>query len=324
MNNLCVLCLGEILWDCLADQTTTSIDQVQSWTLYAGGAPANVACALTKLGTPAGFIGCVGIDELGQSLVSLLQTVGVNQVGVQRHPTLPTRQIEVLRLPGGDRQFARFRDHDTTAFADTHLQAEQLPIELFDAAEFLLLGTLELAYPLSRRAIERALELAEQRYLKIFVDVNWRPMFWPDPDLAKPLILELVQRIDFLKLAAEEAEWLFNTIDPGVIAHQTGNLEGVLITHGEQGCTYYLNNNQGTVPAFPVAVEDTTGAGDSFVAGFIHQLCSQGISGLTDPETARSIVTYASAVAALTTTRAGAITAQPSFSEVEAFLHQHQ
>jgi fructokinase len=324
VESLRVLCLGEILWDCLADQAAESTAQVHSWTRYPGGAPANVATALVKLGTPAGFIGCVGTDELGQKLVDLLQMLGVNTIGIQHHPTAPTRQIEVLRLPAGDRQFAGFRGRATTDFADTHLQADLLPVELFEAAEFLVLGTLELPYPDTRAAIERALELAEQHYLKILVDVNWRPMFWTEPNLAKAWIQQLISRVDFLKLTVEEAEWLFNTSDPSAIAEQVDDLEGVLVTAGAKGCTYFLSNHQGAVPSFPVEVEDTTGAGDSFVAGFIHQLCRQGIRALSDPATARTMVTYASAVAALTTTRPGAISAQPTAAEVEAFLYLHR
>ncbi|NJO78412.1 MAG: carbohydrate kinase [Cyanobacteria bacterium RM1_2_2] len=320
MESLRVLCLGEILWDCLADQPTTSIAQVQSWTHYPGGAPANVACALVKLGTPAGFIGCVGTDERGQMLVEILQTLGVNTVGIQHHPLAPTRQVEVLRLPQGEQQFAGFRGRRTTDFADTHLQADLLPVELFAAAEFLVLGTIALAGFDTQQAIERALELAEQNYLKILVDVNWRSTFWPDPNPAKPLIQQLVKQIDFLKLSEAEAHWLFDTADPAVIA-QTGDLEGVLVTAGAQGCTYCLNDHQGSVPAFSVEVEDTIGAGDSFVAGFLHQLIRQGITSLNDPQKICAIVSYANAVAALTTTRAGAITAQPTAAEVEAFLY---
>ncbi|HEY9658025.1 MAG TPA: PfkB family carbohydrate kinase, partial [Allocoleopsis sp.] len=99
-----VICLGEILWDCLADQPGKPIEQVQSWTNYPGGAPANVACALVKLGTPAGFIGCVGEDEAGEVLIDLLEATGVNVEGVQRHRA-PTRLVEVLRSMTGDRQF---------------------------------------------------------------------------------------------------------------------------------------------------------------------------------------------------------------------------
>ncbi len=107
------------------------------------------------------------------------------------------------------------------------------------------------------------------------------------------------------------------------IVEQVENLEGVLVTAGAEGCTYCLNQHRGAVPAFSVEVEDTNGAGDSFVAGFVHQLCRQGLAILKDAATVRDAVVYASAVAALTTTRAGALAAQPSAAEVEAFLYLH-
>lgn len=316
-----VLCLGEILWDCLADHPAPSVKQVQSWTRYPGGAPANVACALTKLGTSAGFIGCIGEDETGEDLVDLLQRLGVDHEGIQRH-SAPTRLIEVLRSATGDRQFAGFGGQDTTIFADTHLQADLLPVEQFNRAEYLVMGTLGLAYPETREAMYHALTLANRGYLKILVDVNWRPVFWSDPEAAKPVIIDFIRQVDFLKLSYEEAEWLFGTADPGAITHQQGDLEGVLVTNGDQGCAYCLSDTEGTVPAFAVKAIDTTGAGDSFVAGFLHQLCRRGLRVLRDPKIAEFMVTYASAVGALTATRAGAIAAQPTASEVEAFLAQ--
>jgi fructokinase len=314
-----VLCLGEILWDCLADQPSQTVQQVLSWTRYPGGAPANVACALTKLGTPSGFIGCIGEDEPGELLIDLLETIGVDSEGVQRH-SAPTRQVEVLRLPMGDRQFAGFGGRATTEFADTHLQADLLPRELFSGADYLVMGTLGLAYAETRAAMEQALELADRHYLKILVDINWRPMFWPDPEAAKPVIRKFIEEIDFLKLSLEEAEWLFETADPGAIAYRHGNVEGVVVTDGARGCAYCLSEHEGRIPAFPVAAVDTTGAGDGFVAGWLHQLVRQGISALSQAETAREILMYASAVGALIATQPGAIAAQPTAAEVAAFL----
>jgi len=323
MSNPRVLCLGEILFDYLADQVGRSLEQVESWTPYPGGAPANVACALTKLGTPSGFIGCVGQDETGDALMHLLQAVGVDATGVQRHLSAPTRQVYVVRSATGDRIFSGFGDRDTTEFADTHLQAAQLPVQLFEAADFLVLGTLELAYPDTREAIDHAISLAEQHYVKILLDVNWRPVFWPHPSVAPAIIQSLIKRVDFLKLSEEEAEWLFNTSDAGAIAHRLAEVEGVLVTAGEQGCGYCLGENEGRLPGFPVPVVDTTGAGDSFVAGFLHQVNHLGIQNLTKPEIAKRAVSYASAVGALTTTKPGAIAAQPTAAEVEAFLDLH-
>lgn len=313
-----VICLGEILYDRISNQPGLPLEAVTSWTSYPGGAPANVACALTKLGTPTAFVGCVGDDELGRSLIDLLNTTQVDTTGIQTYYA-PTRTVMVLRSQTGDRSFVAFGDkRDTTEFADTHLQADRIPVELFQHADYLVIGTLLLAYPESRAAIEHALQLCEQFFVKVVLDVNWRPVFWNDQSLAPRMIHEIVKRADFLKMAEEEAEWLFDTPDPGVIAHRLESLEGVLVTAGEKGCRYCLSQKEGKVPAFSIEVEDTTGAGDSFLAGFIHQLCQHQLPELK--QNAEKIVRYASAAGALTTMRSGAIDAQPTASEVDAFL----
>ena len=320
MANSRVICLGEILFDCLADQPGRSLEEVESWTPYPGGAPANVACALVKLGTSAAFVGAVGQDDDGNTLVQLLQDVGVDVRGVQKHPTAPTRLIYVLRSETGDRQFAGFGQRHTSEFADTHLLAEKIPQELFQEADFLVMGTLELAYPESQEAMARALELAEEHHVKILLDVNWRPVFWEDEAEAKALIEKVLQKVDFVKLSEEEAEWLFETTDPEDIAGRLEAAEGVLVTAGDKGCFYYLGDTKGRLPAFSVEAVDTTGAGDSFLAGFLHQLCQNGLGSLASPIKAQKTVVYASAVGALTATKPGAIAAQPTPEEVQAFL----
>ncbi|MGL6345258.1 MAG: carbohydrate kinase family protein [Waterburya sp.] len=319
-----VICLGEILIDCLADDLGKSVSEVTSWTPYPGGAPANVACALAKLGTPSAFIGCVGKDSQGQELVQLLQSIKVDTAGVQYTDKAPTRKIYVTRTASGDRIFAGFGDQKPDQFADAYLQAQYLPQELFLEAEFLVLGTLELAYPQSREAVFQALKLAEAYHLKIVLDVNWRPMFWLNEAEALPLIKQLWQYVDFLKLSAEEAQWLFNTTDAGAIAHRLGSVEGVLVSNGEAQVSYCLSDNEGTVNPIPVAVKETTGAGDAFLAGFIHQLCQQGTKNLSQPQIAKEVVRYACAVGGLTTTKSGAIAAQPTAAEVAAFLAQNK
>jgi fructokinase len=319
-----VICLGEILIDCLADDLGKSVSEVTSWTPYPGGAPANVACALAKLGTSSAFIGCVGKDAQGQELVQLLQGIGVNLFGVQYTNQVPTRQIYVTRTASGDRIFAGFGDQKPDQFADAYLQAQYLPQELFLEAEFLVLGTLELAYPQSREAVFQALKLAEAYHLKIVLDVNWRPMFWLNEEDALPLIKKLWQYVDFLKLSAEEAQWLFDTTDAGAISHRLGSVEGVLVSNGDAKVSYCLSDNEGTVNPIPVTVEETTGAGDAFLAGFIHQLCQQGTKNLSNPQIAKEIVRYACAVGGLTTTKSGAIAAQPTAAEVSAFLAQNK
>ena len=315
-----VICLGEILFDCLAKELGKSYQEVSSWTPYPGGAPANVACALVKLGTTSAFIGCVGKDDLGKELISLLQSIGVSTSGIQYNERFPTRQVYVTRTEDGDRTFAGFGDRPADAFADAYLKGEYLPPELFLEAEFLVLGTLELAYPQTRSAVFRALELAEEYHLKIVLDVNWRPMFWREPESAAPLIKQLWQYVDFVKLAAEEAQWLFDTTDAGAIFHRLNSVEGVLVSDGDAQVSYCLSENEGKINPVKVKAVDTTGAGDAFLAGFIHQVCILGNQKLQNPQIAQEIVRYACAVGGLTTTKSGAIAAQPTAKEVEEFL----
>ncbi|MEL7009048.1 MAG: carbohydrate kinase [Cyanobacteria bacterium J06588_4] len=315
-----VICLGEILFDRLADQAGKTVSEVTSWTDYPGGAPANVACALAKLGTPSAFVGRVGKDPQGKQLVRLLESIGVDISGVQYDEQAPTRQVYVTRSVEGDRTFAGFGERRADRFADAYLTQDLLSTKLFLEAEYLVLGTLELAYPQAKAAVFRALELAVEHDLKIVLDVNWRPMFWLNQDEALPLIKQLWQYVDFLKLAKEEAEWLFNTANAGEIFDRPASIIGVLVSDGDAQVSYCLSKNKGTVEPIKTIVQDTTGAGDAFLAGFIHQLCRYGIEQLSNPQAAEDIVKYACAVGSLTTTKLGAIAAQPDPDEIDALL----
>jgi len=317
-----VLGIGELLWDYLAAEMGAELSEVKTWLPQGGGAPANVVCGLSRLGTTAGLIAAVGCD--GEDLITLCEDQGVDVVGVQRHPTAPTRSVYILRSPFGERTFAGFGSTATVDFADAYLDPAQIPASLFVEADFLVLGTIALAYPQSRAAVLRALDLADQHYLRVVLDVNWRPQFWPNPAAAIPLMAELWSRVDFVKLAKEEALWLFDTADPVGITEYLDGVEGVIVTDGGEGAiAYCLSENSGEVEPFPVEAVDTTGAGDAFVAGFIHQLCRQGVASLSDPAKAREIVTYGAAVGALTTLKMGAIAALPTASEVQTFLNSH-
>ncbi|MEL6246682.1 MAG: carbohydrate kinase [Cyanobacteria bacterium J06627_15] len=314
-----VVCIGEILIDCFSEQPGRLRADITDWNRLPGGAPANVACGLTKLGTSAAFVGAVGQDSWGAALLRLLQDIGVNSEGVQQQP-YPTREVYVLLDDQGERTFAGFSLPQPDGFADAHLSTETLSPIIFEHSRYLVMGTLGLAYPETAAAIARCLAWANPPHCRVVMDVNWRPMFWPQPAVAPDRIRAVLPQVSFLKLATEEAEWLFETTDPSQIAQQNPQLLGVLVTAGAAGCRYWLQGHSGTVPGFTVDVEDTTGAGDAFVAGFVHQLGKFGVGSLQNRDRAHHMVTYACAAGALTTTRMGAIAAQPTPQEIDAFL----
>lgn len=313
-----VICFGEALLDRIVGPSQT-IDSSQALS-YPGGAPANVACGLAKLGTPSAFLGCISSDGPGQQLVEHLNQAGVDMDAVVRCDNAGTRIVEV-RLEQGERQFLGFGGEGTERFADAQFKADDLSDKLFVEADYLVIGSNALANAESAEALQHSIELANEYFLKILLDVNWRPMFWANPEEAKVKVAALAQQVDFLKLSTSEAEWLYGKSQPKRILAQAEQLEGVFVTAGAAGTSYAFSAGpEGQVPAFCMAVQDTTGAGDAFVAGLIHQFAGHSTQALADESFVAEAVRYGNAAGSLVTTGWGAIAPQASDAEIQAFL----
>lgn len=317
-----VVCLGEALIDRIFDHPETQDPEVPFWTDYPGGAPANVAVALAKLGTPSALIACLGTDPPGQQVVAALGAAGVECAALQWAEAHPTRVVLVNRDAQGDRAFVGFSLSDPTRFADAHLKPEAIDFTAFETAQYLVMGTLGLAYEDLGQSMRAAWAWAKQTGVMTVVDVNWRPVFWPEPDHATAIIPTFLAQVDILKLNREEAEVLFRTPQAETIQAQV-SARVVFVTDGANGCHYATADVRGYVPAYRIDCEDSTGAGDSFLAGFLHQLDVHGLDILGDATALHAAVQYASATGALTATQPGAMAAQPDARAVEAFLYLH-
>lgn len=317
-----VVCLGEALIDRIFDRREGQRPEVPFWSDHPGGAPANVAAALAKLGTPSALVACLGTDPQGQQVEAALQEAGVDCAALQWTTAHPTRVVLVNRDAQGERTFVGFSLPDPSRFADAYLEAEQIDFSALKTAQYLVMGTLGLAYGNLGQSMQTAWAWAKQNGLITVVDLNWRPMFWPQPEQGITMIQTFLAEVDILKLNREEAETLFQTAQADEIrARLSAKL--VLLTDGAKGCHYATANLNGHVSAYAVDCEDSTGAGDSFLAGFLHQLTRQGLELLAQEDPLRAAVQYASAAGALTVTQPGAMTAQPNARSVEAFLYLH-
>eukprot|EP00884_Botryococcus_braunii_P003415 jgi/Botrbrau1/13074/Bobra.0187s0036.1 len=326
-----IVAFGEGLFDCLADQKGVPKEEVKSWTPYPGGAPANVACALATLGDKVAFVSALGEDELGNGLLDLMKSKGVNVAGVQRVDA-PTRDVLVVYDAEGDRKFVGFGKTVTTEFADCFIDADKLPIDLLKSAEVIITGTLGLAYPATAQAMNAAVAIVKESGGTVIIDVNWRPVFFEDPEKAPEVVLPYVKQADILKLTDEEADWLLGIPadralhSPLDVLAKFPDVKGVLVTAGGLGSSFAFRAKQeplaGYVPVLKVDVVDTTGAGDAFLAGFIHKLIEVG--GLDvlreDPAKMREAASFGAACGAYTTTGPGAIAAQPTLKQAQELL----
>lgn len=328
-----VLCFGEALLDRLGapgrDPAAAGAED------RLGGAPANVACALARLGTPAAFLGRLGDDGIGRAFQDLFRQRGVEVSGLQWDRERPSRTVLVRRDAAGERSFAGFAGDQGAGFADQAVAVAPLlgaAAPLLPGARWLVVGTLALAAPTTALAQEGLRQQAAAAGLGLAVDVNWRPTFWglaPDrapPPAALAAIGKLLQGADLIKCSLEEAEWLFGAgADPATLAGTLPRQPAVLITDGPRPLRWWLGGHGGAQDVPVVPVVDSTGAGDAFLAGLLHQLSGRAElrAGAGVAPTASRLaeaVRFAAGCGALTCTAAGAIDAQPTAAAVERLL----
>ena len=115
---------------------------------FLGGAPANVACGLSKLGVDAAFLGSLGNDSIGKEFCDLFTSLGINISGIQLNNEFPTRIVLVHRDIKGERSFGGFVGGECQDFADQNLDLDDLkktlPLVLHQSS-WLLLGTIPMA-----------------------------------------------------------------------------------------------------------------------------------------------------------------------------------
>ena len=310
-----VVCLGEALIDRLGPPGgDPSIDQPVDDRL--GGAPANVACGLARLGTTVVFAGRLGRDAIGDAFEDVFTERGVDLSLLQRDDQRPSRIVLVRRSMDGEREFQGFAGDQGLGFADQALAPVPLP-----QADWLLVGTLPLAAPVSGTALMSAVMQAQQQGMALALDVNWRPTFWDpaaDPaDGPSKQALEamqpLLQQAALLKLAREEALGLFSTDDPGAIQRLLPQSPDVVVTDGAAPVRWQIGTEHGVQPALkPPTVVDTTGAGDAFTAGLLHRWQAPPVEKLR----------FAAACGALVCAGAGGIDPQPGEAQVEQLLRK--
>lgn len=296
-----------------------------------GGAPANVACALSRLGVNVSFIGSLGNDPFGNKFKNLMIDRGINTVGLQQDKVRPTRVVLVRRDIDGERTFGGFEGDQGLGFADQAISREEIVKDwplISDQVQWLIIGTIPIASETSLQALSWCINKASIDGIKIALDVNWRPTFWRNKFYkeAAPFVNEInmikpiLNNASLIKLAKEEAQWFFNTSNPKDISLSLPQEPSVVITDGSNSIDWFLNRNIGNTNAIsPPKIIDTTGAGDAFTAGLIYKLLSVNLDQISY-NMAEDIIRFAIGCGAYVCQGVGAIESQPYLEDVAKLL----
>ena len=315
MTHRDVLVMGETLIDFLPD-SSGSLSTVESFERRAGGAPANVAVALSRLGVDPWFWTRVGEDPFGQFLADVLDAEGVTDRFVERDPAAKTSLAFVSHDEAADRAFTFYR-HET---ADTRFEPGAVPDDVLDAVSWVHVGGLTLADEPARMATLDLVERARDRDCLVSFDPNARPELWSSREAFADAVAELLPLADVVKATPEDLREAGLTGTPSALAEAVCERgpHTALLTLGRDGALARATADApwaaGTVthPGYAATAVDTTGAGDAFTAGVVAALAA----GETSLDSALG---FANAVAALTTTAPGAMTALPDRTAVREF-----
>ena len=310
-----VFCIGELLIDFVAENQGSDLSKANIFTKKAGGAPANVACAISKLGGNSNFIGSVGDDAFGDYLIQVLDEHGVNCSLAQRSQTFTTLAFVSLAADG-ERDFVFSRGADRELSYNDRLSAlMQEQIVHFGAATCFLGGPLERTY-------FKYLEDAKNGEAFISFDPNYRPDLWKEQTadfIAKSR--EFISQAHLCKFSQEEAELLSGESD---LDAALDTLHGfgtplITITLGGKGTMVSLQDQRFIVPSISVSPVDTTGAGDAFIGCLLYQISKeQDMLGITNRAgLLKDMVAMANKAGALTTTGFGAIVSLPNAHDLE-------
>lgn len=280
-----------------------------------GGAPANVAVGLSRLGVEVSFIGKVGDDVLGRFLAEKLKFEKVNIDNLILTNEAKTAITFVTLDEEGERSFDFYIDPS----ADRFLRSDEIEAELFKENKIFHFGSISLIDQPARSAAKKGIELAEENEMLISYDPNLREMLWNSLAEAKEMILSVMDQVDILKVSEEELEFLTGEKDIKKGAESLKNkykIPVILISCGAEGSYYYLNE-LGYVDAFEVDAVDTTGAGDAFMSGVLYKFNQTNLKlSEIDNQFLEKTLKFANYSGSLAASASGAMAALPLLEEV--------
>ena len=277
-----------------------------------GGAPANVAVGIARLGGTSGFIGRVGDDPSGALMQRTLLTEGADITFLKQDEWHRTSTVLVDLNDQGERSFTFM----VRPSADLFLETTDLP--RWRHGEWLHLCSIALSAEPSRTSAFTAMTAIRHAGGFVSFDPNIREDLWQDEHLLRLCLRQALQLADVVKLSEEEWRLISgktqNDRDICALAKEY-EIAMLLVTKGAEGVVVCYRGQVHHFAGMSVNCVDSTGAGDAFVAGLLTGLSSTGLS--TDEREMRRIIDLAQRCGALAVTAKGAMTALPCRQELE-------
>ncbi len=261
--------LGETMVLLLAEQVGP-MREATTFRKMVAGAETNVAIGLRRLGQTAGWIGRVGDEEFGRSVLYRLRGEGVDVTHAKVDPVAPTGMLVREQRQIGPIDVIYYRRNS----AASRMTPDDLDADYIASGRYLHLTGITPALSAScRETVFAAAEIARSRGVPVTLDPNLRLKLWTKEEFRSTL-LDLSTRADIILPGHDEAELLTGESDAGAAAKalldHSATLQLVIIKMGADGTLAVTREGSTHVPAVQLPrVVDPVGAGDAFAAGFL-------------------------------------------------------
>ncbi|HDL7731099.1 aminoimidazole riboside kinase [Yersinia enterocolitica] len=284
-----------------------------------GGAPANVAVGIARLGGKSAFIGRVGQDSFGRFMQQVLQQENVDTRAMTLDAEHRTSTVVVDLDQHGERTFTFM----VMPSADLFLQLSDLPE--FKPNQWLHLCSIALSQEPSRSTAFEAMRRIKADGGWVSFDPNIRADIWRQPPELLPCLRQALQLADVVKLSREELDFICPQQDIATAMEQVMadySCKLLLVTLGAEGVWVHNRRKLQKYASRKITPIDTTGAGDAFVAGLLTALSQQ--PNWHQSQDLSAAIDQAQACGALATSAKGAMTALLNAQELAHFLqHSH-
>lgn len=265
-----LVAIGEALIDFIPAQRDCPLKSVEQFTRVCGGAPANVASVVARLGGQSQMITQLGMDAFGDYIVDTLHEIGVDTSSICRTDIANTALAFVSLKADGNRDFSFYRKPS----ADLLLQPAQLRPEWFAQAGVLHFCSVSLVDSPMQDSHRKAIRLAKEAGALISFDPNIRLPLWRDAETCRERVQEFLPCADVFKISDEELEFVTgkDKIEDAAEYLFASGCSMILYSMGKQGAMLLTPQGSCTVENPDVPVKDTTGAGDAIIGSFLYCL----------------------------------------------------
>lgn len=264
------IALGETLIDFISAEEVNSLMDAATYKRFVGGEPTNLSRNMALLGNQAALAACVGEDHFGKYIRDQLDQAGVNTNHLQTTLEAPTTFVPVTRTQGGTPDFMIYRGADAFLRESPGLMNSVANSHIVHTSAFAI------SREPARSTILEALKIVQPRKTWVTFDPNYHPAIWPDTPNMPSLLERAFEYIDITKPSLDDCARIFSPgLDPSEYAQRfiQWGAKIVMLTMGSEGILMLTaQGEEYRIYANPIHVQDVTGAGDAFWAGFLSAL----------------------------------------------------